>query len=65
MKEYRVGVWYSVYGYVNIQAEDEEQAYLKALNCASAEAQDKEYIDDSWRVDESSIMEIDYEDAEK
>lgn len=65
MKEYRVGVWYSVFGYVTLQAENEEQAYRKALNCTSAEVQDKEYIDGSWHVDEGNITEIDYEAEER
>lgn len=64
MKEYRVGVWYKVYGYVTVQAEDEKQAYRKALNCTSVEVQDKEYIGGSWHVDESNITEIDYEAEE-
>ena len=65
MKEYRVGVWYDVYGYVTVQAENEEQAYRKALDCSCAEVQDKEYIGGSWHVDESDITEINYEDKEK
>ena len=64
MKKYRVGVWYSVYGYVDVQAKDEEQAYREALNCTSVEVQGKEYIDGSWHVDESNITEIDYEAEE-
>lgn len=65
MKEYRVGVWYNVYGYVTVQAENEEQAYHKALNCNRAEAQDTEYIYGSWHVDESDITEINYEERER
>ena len=65
MKEYRVGVWYKVYGYVTVQAEDEKQAYRKALNCSCAEVWDKEYIDGSWHVDENGITEIDYEEEER
>ena len=65
MKEYRVGVWYKVYGCVTLQAENEKQAYRKALNCSCAEVQDKEYIDGSWHVDENGITEIDYEEKEK
>lgn len=65
MKKYRVGVLYSVYGYVTVQAENEEQAYHRALNCCCAEVQDKDYIDDSWHVDESNITENNYEEEEK
>lgn len=65
MKEYRVGVWYKVYGYVTVQAEDENQAYRKALNCSYAEVRDKEYIDCSWHVDENGITENGYKEEEK
>lgn len=65
MKEYRVGVWYKVYGYVTLQAENEKQAYCKALHCSCAEVRDKEYIDGSWHVDENGITEIDYEEEER
>ena len=60
MKEYRVGVWYSVYGYVTVQAENEEQAYRKALNCNCTEVQDKEYIDGSWHIDEEEYKAKNY-----
>lgn len=65
MKEYRVGVWYNVYGYVTVQAEDEKQARRKALNCSRTEVEDKEYVYGSWHVDENDITEIDYEEKER
>lgn len=60
MKTYRVGVAYSMYGYLTVEANSVEEALKKAneANVSLAEVEEAEYLDDSWDVDNESIAEL-------
>ena len=60
MKTYRVGVAYSMYGYLTVEANSVEEALKKAnkANVSLAEVEEAEYLDDSWDVDNESVAEL-------
>lgn len=60
MKTYRVGVAYSMYGYLTVEANSAEEALKKAneANVSLADVAEAEYLDDSWDVDNESITEL-------
>lgn len=60
MKTYRIGVAYSMYGYLTVEANSVEEALKKAneANVSLAEVEEAEYLDDSWDVDNESVAEL-------
>lgn len=60
MKTYRVGVAYSMYGYLTVEANSAEEALKKAneANVSLADVAEAEYLDDSWDVDNESVAEL-------
>ena len=59
-KTYRIGVAYSMYGYLTIEANSAEEALKKAngANVSLADVAGAEYLDDSWDVDHESVTEL-------
>lgn len=60
MKTYRIGVAYTMYGYLTIEANNEKEALQKAndSNVSLADVEEAEYLDDSWDVDNESVAEL-------
>lgn len=60
MKTYRVGVAYSMYGYLTVEAHSVEEALKKAneADVSLADVERAEYLDDSWDVDNENVAEI-------
>lgn len=60
MKTYQIGVAYTMYGYLTIEANNEKEALQKAndSNIGLADVAEAEYLDDSWDVDNESVAEL-------
>lgn len=60
MKKYSIGVAYTMYGYLTIEANSAEEALRKAneSDISLAEVAGAEYLDDSWDVDAESVTEL-------
>lgn len=54
---YKIPVSWECYGYVNIEANNLEEAINKAWK-DNIPLPEGEYVDDSWRVDEDAALEM-------
>lgn len=58
MADYKIPVFYSVYGYVHIEADSIEEAIEKAWDDECPLPDDAEYCEGSWEVDEEIAYEM-------
>ena len=63
MAIYKVGVQFSIYGYIDVEAESEEEALRIAQddadNYTTDYVYDQDYVVNSWEADKDSIREVD------
>lgn len=59
-KKFRALVTYTVSGYIELEAEDEDEDdfLLKAETVSTNDVTDKEYVDCTWDVDVTSVEEL-------
>ena len=58
MAKYRIGVFWMEAGNVEIEADNPAEALKKAVNANLSDVERWGYIDDSFRVDEDDIEEV-------
>lgn len=58
MKTFKIAVDYRICGTVDVKANNLKEAMTKAYDCNTMQVEDKEYIDDSWMVNEQMSEEF-------